>query len=130
MRFRQLLSFASIGGIAFFLDAITLTALMHLGVGAYLGRGLSWIAAVTFTWYLNRQWTFKGVGGGARPLAQWGRFVLSNSVGGALNLLVYGVLVFSIEAVKAAPWLGVAAGSIAGLLCNFILSTRFAFREN
>lgn len=124
---KQFISFAAIGALAFVVDTATLSVAIKFGIGPYLGRGLSWLTAVTFTWYLNRIWTFRAFSYGARALSQWLRFVFANSVGGALNLLAFGVAFANFAAVRDAPWLGVALGSVVGLLANFLLSKRLVF---
>ena len=55
-----------------------------LGLGVYSGRVVSYFAAATTTWYLNRRITFVGYDD-ARPLRQWFRFVLTNGFGGLVN---------------------------------------------
>jgi putative flippase GtrA len=130
MWFRQFLSFAWIGALAFFVDAGVLFVAMEGGLGPYVGRCLSWTAAATFTWYLNRVTTFRGLGREESRFSQWGRFLMANSVGGGINLFVYAMAIAASDIVRGAPWLGVALGSIAGLIANFLLSKRLVFQKN
>jgi putative flippase GtrA len=125
----QFLSFAVIGALAFLVDAGVLFVAMEAGMGPYAGRCVSWTAAATFTWYMNRVRTFRGLGRRESAIRQWGRFLLANSAGGSLNLLVYAVAIASSALVREFPWLGVALGSIAGLVANFLLSKRFVFHK-
>jgi putative flippase GtrA len=50
------------------------------------------------------------------------------SAGGAVNLATYALLVAFVAPVAALPALGVAAGSIAGLMVNFGLAHTFVFK--
>ncbi|QJE73793.1 GtrA family protein [Aerophototrophica crusticola] len=90
---RELLSFAVIGGVALFVDMGALwVALNLLGLGVYSGGLFSYLVAATFTWYLNRTFTFRGVSR-RRALAQWAKFLAANGVGAAVNYAVYAAVV-------------------------------------
>ena len=52
----QFLRFGLVGTAGFVVDAAALTAAMAwLGLGPYGGRVVSYLAAVTFTWAMNRR---------------------------------------------------------------------------
>jgi len=124
---QQFLRFGVVGTIGFVVDTGVLYGMLGLGAGLYLGRAISYVAAATATWALNRAWTFRGRGSG--PVhRQWALFVVVNLVGFALNYGTYAVLVATVPVVAAHPILGVAAGSIAGMFTNFALSRRLVFR--
>ncbi len=124
----QFLKFGVVGTIGFVVDTAVLYAGLALGLGLYWGRAVSYLAAASGNWALNRLWTFRGSGGG--PAArQWAIFVAVNLVGFAFNYGTYAVLVATSAFVAAHPVIGVAAGSLAGLASNFLLSRRFVFRE-
>lgn len=123
----QFLRFAMVGAAGFGVDAGTLYAAMHYaGANHYVGRLISYLAAASFTWALNRRYTFHANRSSGK-LLEWIRFLISNSAGGLLNYGTYAVLVASVSTVFAHPVLGVAAGSFAGLLANFALSRQFVF---
>jgi putative flippase GtrA len=130
MSIAKFASFASIGAAAYFVDAGVLAAVMHFGTGPYLGRGISWLCAATFTWYLNRIRTFRDTGGREAAGTQWLRFLAANSVGGVINLSVYGVAILASSTVRNWPWVGVALGSAVGLVANFFLSKRYVFEKS
>ena len=128
--FRQFVLFSAIGAAAFLVDAAVLTALIKAtGVGLYLGRGISFVCAATFTWYLNRRFTFPHSTQGRRS-AQWLRYLGANALGACANLGVYAWLVATSHTARTLPALAVAAGSLSGLLSNFTLSRRYVFRAN
>jgi hypothetical protein len=77
----QFLRFGLVGTAGFMVDAAALTAAMALGLGPYGGRVVSYLAAATFTWAMNRRFTFADADP-RRGTAQWGRFVAANGAGG------------------------------------------------
>ncbi len=123
----ELMRFTTVGGLGFFVDAGTLRLALILGLGPWVGRLLSYLAAASFTYLLNRAWTFRDRQGqgGAR---QWARFLLFNLGGFAVNYGVYAVLLVSSATVARWPEIGVGAGALAGLVLNFGLSRRFVFK--
>ncbi|WP_439595030.1 GtrA family protein [Falsiroseomonas sp.] len=123
----QFLRFGVVGTVGFLVDTAVLYAGLALGLGLYSGRALSYVAAASTTWALNRAWTFRDAP--RAPLArQWVMFLLVNLVGFACNYGTYAALVAFLPFVAAHPVLGVAAGAIAGLAGNFFLSRRFVFQ--
>ena len=124
---QEFLRFGVVGTIGFLVDSGVLYGAIALGAGLYLGRAISYLAAASATWALNRAWTFRGRGSG--PVhQQWALFVAVNLVGFVLNYGTYALLVATVPVVAAHPILGVAAGSIAGMFANFFLSRAVVFR--
>jgi putative flippase GtrA len=124
--FGQFLRFACVGALTFFVDAGVLTAVLALLPGRfYLGRVVSYLAAASAGWWLNRRFTFAA--GGAR-WRQWLRYLIANLSGGAANYLVYAALIAIVPLCRAYPVIAVAAGSMTGLVLNFAASRRFVFR--
>lgn len=122
----QLLRFSAVGVVGFAVDTAVLYAALGLGAGLYTGRLASYLTAATVTWALNRRFTFRE-SRSAHLATEWTRFLAVNSVGGTVNYIAYAALVTTLPFVTANPWLGVAAGSLAGLAVNFTLSRRMVF---
>lgn len=122
---RQFLSFSVVGVIGFLVDSSVLYLGLELGLGLLSGRGVSYMAAVTATWALNRQFTFGA--SRRRPVVEWARFATTQLAGAAVNLGTYFALVTGSGFVARYPVLGVAAGSIAGLAVNFAVARAFVF---
>ena len=122
--------FAVIGTLAFFVDTFVLYGALAVGLGFYAGRAVSYLVAVTFTWYGNRRITFADsrAYGAAAVAAEWLKFVVTNLLGGAANYAMYALLVANVGIVRAWPVLGVAAGSLVGMTLNFTLSKFVVFR--
>ena len=124
----ELLRFGVVGVAGFVVDAAVLLAAIALGLGPWFGRVVSYLAAASTTFALNRAWTFRTAARTA-PVRQWALFLAVNLVGFAFNYGTYAALIATVPLVAANPVLGVAAGSLAGMVGNFILSRRFVFRQ-
>lgn len=92
----------------------------------YLGRVLSYAAAASAGWWLNRRYTFAS--GGSR-WREWLRYLLANLGGGVANYAIYALLIGLAPVCRAYPALAVAAGSLGGLSLNFTLSRRLVFNR-
>lgn len=125
---QQLLRFAAVGAAGFFVDAGALMlATAGFGLDLYSGRVFSYLCAATFTWICNRRFTFTGLDHHP-PVVQWLRFLGANALGGAVNYAVYAALVTLTALGAAYPVMGVAAGSVAGLIFNFAISKFWVFK--
>lgn len=125
---REFLRFGTVGVVGFGVDTAVLYGMLALGAGLYGGRVVSYVAAATTTWALNRVWTFRHRGGGQHVRQQWALFLAVNLVGFALNYGTYALLVAFVPMVAANPVLGVAAGAVAGMFSNFFFSRQVVFR--
>lgn len=124
---RQFISFGLVGMAGFVVDAGVLYGALAAGLGLYAGRILSYLTAATTTWILNRRYTFARQSGGSL-WGEWARFVFSQLSGATVNLSTYGLLVYFSPFVARVPVIGVAFGSIAGLVVNFIAARAYAFK--
>lgn len=126
---RQLGAFGVVGVIGLLVDmAVVWLCLRGAGLNPYLARVVSFLAAATTTWALNRSFTFRG----ARPEAahrQWAKFLAANAVGGVVNYGVYAALVSGVAFFAAVPEAAVAVGSLSGLGFNFTASRALVFRS-
>jgi len=123
----EFLRFGVVGTIGFLVDAGVLMGALALGLGPWLGRAISYLAAASTTFALNRAWTFRGRGEPKALGRQWALFLLVNLFGFAANYGTYALLITLSALVAANPVIGVAAGSISGLFVNFTLSRRIVF---
>jgi putative flippase GtrA len=125
-RLPRFVRFALVGCVGFCVDVAALYVSMHLlKTGPYSGRVVSYLSAVTCTWFLNRNLTF--VESRSDQLAaEWLRFTVLNLSGGVVNYAVYALCV-RLLGQAALPVLGVALGSLAGLCVNYVASRRFVF---
>jgi putative flippase GtrA len=125
----QFLRFAMVGAAGFVVDAASLHFAIHeVGAGLYMGRLFSYLIAATFTWALNRRYTFHSQRD-HKVVREWLKFLAANTAGGLINYAVYAILVDRFDFVSIWPVIGVAAGSVAGLVTNFSLSRRLVFNR-
>jgi putative flippase GtrA len=119
------LRFALVGAAGFLVNEAALWVAIHL---LHLGKDLAWFFAflpsVTFTWWGNRMLTF-AEHASDNLLAEWARFVATNSVGAVVNLVTYEALTHFLS---FDPLLALACGVLAGLVFNFTLSKRLVFK--
>jgi putative flippase GtrA len=124
----QFVKFGAVGTIGFVVDnAFVYTAHFVFGVGLILAGILSFFVAGSSNWFLNRMWTFRGASKG-RIHYEWLRYLATNAAGFVLNRGVYIALIASSAPCRLHPVLALAAGSIAGLGVNFVMSRRMVFR--
>ncbi len=123
----EMFRFGVVGGVGFLVDAGVLLAMLSLGLGPYGGRVVSYVVAASCTFALNRAWTFRAQPKSATPVRQWVLFLALNLIGFACNYGAYAALISSVPLVARFPVLGVAAGSLAGMTGNFLLSRRYVF---
>lgn len=125
---RQIFRFIIAGGLGFGVDAGALYLAMWLGADFYLGRGLSFLAAATFTWLFNRMLTFRRSRKPGRIYVEWFRYMFAMLIGGSVN---YGVSAWMYRDCPIAyqwPVLAVAMGSIAGMGLNFFTAKFVVFK--
>ena len=122
----QFMRFGFVGVAGLIVDTTTVYALRS-SLGLY-GAGLvAYMASATGNWVLNRSWTFRGQGSGPAH-RQWARFMVANLAGFVLNRGAYVLLVTFVAAAAVQPVIATAAGAVAGMGVNFILSRRLVFR--
>ncbi len=124
----QFLKFGVVGTAGFVVDnAFVYTAHFVFGIGLILAGLLSFFVAGSCNWFLNRIWTFRGASRG-RLHYEWMRYLATNAAGFGLNRGVYVALITTSPLCNLHPVLALAAGSIAGLGVNFVMSRRIVFR--
>jgi putative flippase GtrA len=121
----QFTSFASVGFAGFIVDAAILSILVHArGWDHYTARALSFPAAVTVTWYLNRNWVFSRTSDLTR---EYGAYFGVQVLGAAINLGTYALVIAVIPKLARLPVLPLAAGAALALLFNYSAAGRWVF---
>ena len=123
----QFVVFGVVGVIGFVVDTAVVYATRHWA-GLYLAGTLAYAVAVTTTWWLNRVWTFRGLGNIGSIGRQWLAFVLASLPGLCLNLGSYFVLLTVVPVCATYPVIAIAVGAVAGMFANFTLSRSMVFR--
>lgn len=125
---RQIFLFAVAGVIGLLVDIAVLYAVRDFA-GPFYGRALSFVAAVVATWLVNRSLTFRGRHSGMSGTREFTAYLTLMLAGGVVNYAAYSVLVLSSDLVRQHLFLGVAAGSLAGMAVNFLTSRFLLFRR-
>ncbi len=125
---RQFFSFACVGVAGLIADAAVLALMLHgVGTDPYSGRIVSYVAAASVTWALNRAFTFKGQSSGSL-LRQWAKFLLANLSGFAANYLTYALCINFVPLMQEFKLLALVPASIVGLVFNFTASKKLVFK--
>ena len=129
---RQFLLFCVAGVIGLVVDTAVLYATAPW-LGWYAARVVSFLAAATATWLVNRHYAFSTHATAYREtgsiLREYGRYLASMLVGGAVNYATYALIITWLKT----PWaamLGVAAGSVTGLIFNFVGARYLVFKSH
>jgi putative flippase GtrA len=123
---RQFLRFGTVGFGGFIVDTTTVYSL-RAWAGLYVAGAIAYLTSATFTWGVNRIWTFRGRGGG--PVhRQWALFLAANALGFGLNRGTYFTLITVSAFCYANPVMAIAAGVAMGMFLNFHLSRTVVFR--
>ncbi|WP_298935046.1 GtrA family protein [uncultured Ruegeria sp.] len=120
--YRNVLAFAVVGSLAFFVDAGVFTTLNTLGAGTLASRCVSILASFTFTWYLNRTFTFRTT----KPASfvEFLSYVGGMQIGLLTNFSTFFVVLYLSDIAKAYPVIALAIATLAGMVINFMVSRR------
>lgn len=125
---RQARSFAVVGAIGFVVDGGLLTLLYEVfAVQLLNARLVSFSAAVTTTWLLNRQRTFADRKK-SPAVHEWSRYAVVNSAGALLNMGIFFGLINRFSALSSMPLVPLAIAASIALAFNFFASKHLAFR--
>lgn len=125
----QFLRFAVVGVVGLGVDLAVLHVLAPL-LGWYAGRAVSFLAAASATWWLNRRFTFaRRAQAHATPRSigrEYARYLVSMLGGAAINYGIYALTLRGVDGAFA-PALGVALGSLGGMFANFAAARYLVF---
>jgi putative flippase GtrA len=124
---RELLRFAIAGVIGLVVDAGVLYGMLALGAGYFVGRAVSFVAAVWSTWQFNRRFTFVQ-GSNKSAWAEWWHYLFAMLGGGVVNYAAYSATVLLLPKSALLPLIGVAIGSLAGMTVNFVSAKLWVFK--
>lgn len=120
--------FVLVGAIGFLVDGGILMLLHHgFDVNLLQARLVSFAAAVTVTWYLNRQHTF-AAHKAANAMDEWWRYTVVNGIGALINLGLFLWLVYRFTVLATWPIVALAMAATVALVFNFFASRHLAFR--
>jgi putative flippase GtrA len=120
--------FAVAGGIGFLVDAGILTALVFIGGDPRTSRFLSFAAAVTATWLVNRRLAF-GDRVAKPTFMEFARYVGASALGALINLVVYFILITYGPPFSTYPVLALAIATSISMAFNFWSYLSVVFRK-
>lgn len=128
---RELLLFVVSGVLGFVVDAGVVQALVSLfDANPYAARVLSFLCAATVTWAFNRHYTFAGKRRYANRRAELTRYLIAMAGGFVLNYGTYVLVLWLLPLARDWPVIGVAAGSAAGAVLNYLSSKFWIFSDS
>ncbi len=92
-------------------------------------RSLSFLAAVTTTWALNRAWTFSDTKRKQRH-REYFAYLLTQLVGAGINLGIFFSFLNLYPSQRRFPLLALAVGAVPALIFNFTASKYLVFRRD
>jgi putative flippase GtrA len=118
-------TFAAVGFAGFIVDAAILSALVHVFEWhPYNARALSFTAAVTATWSLNRRWVFSRTSDVTR---EYGAYFGVQTVGAGINLGTFALVIAVVPSLARYPVVPLAAGAALALVFNYAAASRWVF---
>lgn len=124
----ELQRFALAGGVGFAVDAAIFISLFQwLNWGLVPARLISFSAAATATWLVNRNLTFAHRKS-ANHLSEWARYIAVNATGAILNLVIFILVMQYLPDSGPYPFLALAMASGIAMVVNFTGSKYLAFR--
>ena len=126
--FAEFFHFGLVGASGFVVDVSFYYLLQIFGLPHLTARALSFWPAVSWNWALNRITTF-GERARRPKSRQWFEFVLSSSLGFAINYGVYLLLTTRVDFFSQYRLLALIFGVGSASLFNFAASTLFVYSE-
>jgi putative flippase GtrA len=122
---KRIASYTTVGLIGFFVDAGILSALVHIWEWShYTARAVSFSAAVTVTWALNRRWVFTRTADATR---EYGAYFSVQAVGACLNLGTYALVILAFPSLARIPVLPLLVGAAVGFAFNYYWTVRWVY---
>jgi putative flippase GtrA len=120
--------FAAVGVCGFAIDVAAFLVLVSAEADVYLARAASTFLAVTATWWLNKEWTFRAPGEAARQ-GTYLAYLGVQSGGAAINYGAFAAVHVLSAGSSLHPVVAVMAGSAAALFFNFVGARGIVFRR-
>ncbi|KII75534.1 GtrA family protein [Vibrio renipiscarius] len=130
----RMVKFALVGGIGFIVDASLFTLCVYgFSMPLLVARSVAFFCAASATWLGNRCFTFQilaSQGEAAGHLKQWMKFLGCALISAMPNFAVFQTVLFIFGDQGAFPFLALVSGIGAGMVSNYLLSSRFVFTSS
>ena len=128
-RLGQFFQFCVVGGTGVVVDLAVFYFLLRMNVALMISRALAIAIAMTWNFALNRRLTFSYSRKGSL-LSQYGKFVISCSLGAAINWGICILLTQTVEFFKDRIFIAAILGIMAGTVANFLMSYSWVFKKS
>ena len=123
----RLVYFVVAGGTGFCVDGLILSVLVNaFGWSPYLARVVSYSIAITATWYLNRNLTFRDRSA-ERVGAEYVRYAAVQIVGAVVNYGTFAALVMLFDLALRWPIVAFVPASLVAMFVTYLGMHWFAF---
>ncbi len=125
----RILGFSIIGGGGFFVHAtMVLLQTSLLRINPVIAWFPAFLAAVIFTWLMNRFLTFRGLGNHSKA-QEAGRYFVIQSIGASINFAIYASLVTKASGLFSNPLFALVCGAGTAFLFNYSALRALVFRQ-
>lgn len=122
----RIAGFLIVGGGGFVVHALVIWILTRAGMSSLTAWFPAFLAAVIFTWLLNRVLAFRGLGDKTVKREAAGYFIVQ-SLGACVNFVVYAAVIWTALGVLSHPIAALAAGSVAAAAFNYGMLRKFIY---
>ncbi|AAO91344.1 GtrA family protein [Coxiella burnetii] len=122
----SLIRFLTIGVIGLLID-ITFLYLFRHEMGLIPAKILSYVIAVTITWFLNRCFTFRSQD--SRRVQEWMRYAFIYAITGCIHVLMFTALVYRYPVLHTHPIFALIITAVVIAFINFGFTKYFAFKK-
>jgi len=121
--------FFGLAGVAGFVVDTGVLYLLKADLGNYRARAISFLCAVVVTWLVNRSLTFRHKSSQKTLVREFFHYLGMMLASGAVNYLTFVIVVSQLEVAHRQPVWGVVAGSLAGMVINYLQLRLLMFRH-
>lgn len=125
---RDFLRFSVVGAGGLAVDVGVFLSILAAGGDAYLARAVSALAAITATWWFNKEWTFRQPGADARR-GTYPAYLAVQSGGLAVNYAVFAAVQAIVPPGPLPSVFALGCGSALALVFNFAGARGIVFRR-
>jgi putative flippase GtrA len=125
---RDFLRFSVVGAGGLAVDVGVFLSVLTAGGDAYLARAVSALAAITATWWFNKEWTFRQPGRDAQR-GTYPAYLAVQSGGLAVNYAVFAAVQAIVPPGLLPSVFALVCGATVALLFNFAGARGIVFRR-
>lgn len=127
--FKELIFFGIAGFVGYLVDA-GVTILLSSSLSPFVSRVPAFILAATATWIINRNITFsKDSRKYNNVFYEYLHYISLMTLGIVVNYIVYAIILIFLPQNPVSILFGIAVGSLAGMIVNYLNSKKYIFNS-